>query len=234
MYHGDMSQRKETLAVGELYHIYNMGVDKRVIFADKQDFFQFLQMLEYFNQEVALGGLKESKYPKNIKHRGKASVLVEIIAYCLNGNHYHLILKQVADDGISKFMQKVGTGYAMYFNKKYKRRGSLFSGKFKSKHIDTDGYLRHVGVYVNLNNRVHKREKRKHGGLASVLEKEGNIEYVSSWNEYLGKSQLKLCKTDYLLHEFKDRESYKRYAESTLKEIIKNKEEMKKLEESGN
>lgn len=210
-----MTQRKTQLASNEFYHIYNKGVDKRVVFADKQDFFQFLQMLEYFNQEASLGGLKAYKYPKNIQHRGSTSVLVEIIAYCLNGNHYHLILKQVSDEGISRFMQKVGTGYTMYFNQKYKRTGSLFGGRFKSKHIDTDAYLNYVGVYVNLNNRAHK-EKRRGSTLVPT--------YVSSWNEYMGKSKLNLCTKKYLMSNFKTPVKYKKFAEGTIKEIIKNKE----------
>ena len=212
-----MSMRKTPLENGEFYHIYNRGVDKRMIFKDKQDFFQFLQMLEYFNREESLGGLKAYKYPKNIKHRGSTSVLVEIVAYCLNQNHYHLILRQVTSGGISKFMQKVGTGYTMYFNQKYKRTGSLFGGRFKSKHINTDAYLKHVGVYVNLNNKIHNNKKQKHRGSTSVLT------HVSSWNEYMGKSKLKLCKKDYLIAEFKSIGGYRKYAEATLREIIKNK-----------
>lgn len=211
-----MSLRKIDLVNNEFYHIYNRGVDKRIIFEDKQDFFQFIQMLDYFNQEEAFGSMEKYKYPKNIKQRGKASLLVEIIAYCLNKNHYHLILKQVVNNGISKLMQKVGTGYVMYFNKKYNRIGSLFSGKFKSKYIDTDSYLNHVGVYVNLNNRVHGKQEQR--GKASLLI------YVSSWNEYMNKSKLNLCKKDYLLTNFKNVNNFKEYSENTLKEIIKNKE----------
>ena len=186
----NMTLRKTELINDEFYHIYNRGVDKQVVFKDKQDFFQFIQMLDYFNQKESLGGLNIYKYPKNFQHRGSTSMLVEIVVYCLNKNHYHLILKQVANNGISRFMQKVGTGYTMYFNKKYKRTGSLFGGGFKSKYIESDEQLNYVGVYVNLNNKVHRQE---HRGPTSVLI------HVSSWNEYMNKSELKLCKKDYLL-----------------------------------
>ena len=217
-----MPSRKTELTNGEFYHIYNRGVDKRIIFKDKQDFFQFIQMLDHFNQEESLGGIEKYKYPNNIKQRGRTSLLVEIVAHCLNKNHYHLILKQITGNGISKFMQKVGTGYTMYFNKKYKRTGSLFGGRFKSKYIETGEQLNYVGVYVNLNNRVHKQEQR---GPTSLLT------YVSSWNEYIGKSELKLCKKDYLLKDFKNVDAYKKYAEETLKDIIKNKKKEKDLED---
>lgn len=217
-----MTSRETELENDEFYHIYNRGVDKRVVFKDKQDFFQFIQMLDHFNQEESLGGLKVYKYPKNFQHRGSTSVLVEIIAYCLNKNHYHLILKQVVDNGISKFMQKVGTGYTMYFNKKYKRTGSLFGGRFKSKYINAGEQLNYVGVYVNLNNKVH--QKQEHRGSTSVLT------HVSSWNEYMDKSKLKLCKKDYLLADFKNIDSYKKYAQDTLKDIIENKNKKKDLD----
>ena len=216
-----MTLRKIELKNDEFYHVYNRGVDKRVVFKDKQDFFQFIQMLDHFNQEESLGGLRECKYPINLEHRGSTSVLVEVVAYCLNKNHYHLILKQVVDNGISKFMQKVGTGYTMYFNKKNKRTGSLFGGRFKSKYIEIGEQLGYVGVYVNLNNKAHKQE---HLGSTSVLT------YVSGWNEYMNKSKLGLCKKDYLLADFKRIDLYKKYAEKTLKDIIKNKQKMKELE----
>lgn len=216
-----MPSRKLELINSEFYHIYNRGVDKRTVFKDKQDFFQFTQMLDHFNQNESFGGLKAYKYPKNLKHRGPTSVLVEIVAYCLNKNHYHLILRQVSKDGISKFMQKVGTGYTMYFNKKYKRTGSLFGGRFKSKYIETDDQLNYVGVYVNLNNKAHKQE---HRGRTSVLT------HVSSWSEYVGDSKLKLCKKDYLLKDFKNADLYKKYAQETLKDILSNKMKKKELE----
>ena len=76
------------------------------------------------------------------------SALVEIVAYCLNPNHYHLIVKQISEKGIERFMQKIGTGYTNYFNKRYERSGALFQGKFKSIHIDSNEYLLHLSVYV--------------------------------------------------------------------------------------
>jgi putative transposase len=76
---------------------------------------------------------------------------VSIGAWCLMDNHFHFILKEETDGGISKFMQKLSTGYTMYFNIKYQRTGSLFGSRFKSKHIDNDNYLRHLFAYVHLN-----------------------------------------------------------------------------------
>jgi len=77
--------------------------------------------------------------------------LVHILAYCLMPNHFHIIVKENSEGGVAKFMQKLSTSYAMYFNSKYKRTGSLFEGKFKSIHVDTDGYLNYLFRYVHLN-----------------------------------------------------------------------------------
>ncbi|MEK7211517.1 MAG: transposase [Patescibacteria group bacterium] len=77
--------------------------------------------------------------------------IVEIICFCLMPNHFHLLLKQNIDNGISLFMTKLGAGYANYFNTKYERTGSLFEGTFKAKHIDNDAYLTHLTKYIHLN-----------------------------------------------------------------------------------
>ncbi|MCD5384341.1 MAG: transposase, partial [Candidatus Pacebacteria bacterium] len=164
-----MSYRKEELSDGEIYHVYNRGVDKRIIFEDKQDFFQFLQMLDLCNVDMTCGGLDKYKYPFNLERRNNKSPLVEIISYCLNQNHYHLMLRQIGKSGVSQFMQKVGTAYAMYFNQKNQRTGSLFQGKFKSIHVGTDEYLKGLSAYINLNNVIHGSVKGKQQGLALLF-----------------------------------------------------------------
>jgi putative transposase len=78
-------------------------------------------------------------------------ILVEIIAFALMPNHYHLMLRQVQDDGIARFMQKLGTGYTMYFNKKYSRTGVLFQGKFKAVHVDRDHQVIQLAQYIHAN-----------------------------------------------------------------------------------
>src|SRR5690606_36166474 len=81
--------------------------------------------------------------------RGKT--LVEIGAYCLMPNHFHILLKSKEDDGISKFMNKLGTSYSMYFNRRYERTGILFQGRYKAKHVESDEYLKYLFSYSHLN-----------------------------------------------------------------------------------
>lgn len=157
------------MANGECYHIFNRGVDRRSVFTDVKDYERFILSIILMNYEqdglmIRWRNFKEA-YPKesldkflrlNLSERKK---LVEIIAYCCNENHYHLILKQLREKGIEKFMQRISTGYTMYFNKKNHRSGSLFQGRFKSTHIDNNELLLHLSVYVNCNSEIHGIEK---------------------------------------------------------------------------
>ena len=81
----------------------------------------------------------------------RGETLVDIGIYCLVPNHFHLLIKEKTENGISEFVKKVATGYSMYFNKKYERTGSLFEGPFKAKRIDTDEYLKYIFSYIHLN-----------------------------------------------------------------------------------
>ncbi len=74
----------------------------------------------------------------------RGNQLVSIGAYCLMSNHLHLLLREEEESGISLFMQKVSTAYTMYFNRKYKRTGSLFAGRFKAQHAGNDNYLKYL------------------------------------------------------------------------------------------
>jgi REP element-mobilizing transposase RayT len=144
-----MANRGHTFAIDEYYHCYNRGTDKRNIFIDKQDFSYFLKSLVAYNSIVAMGKLR--LYEKKVADKK----LVEIISYCLLPNHYHLVLRESTENGISEFIKRVGGGYTMYFNEKYERNGVLFQGSFKSKHIEIDQDLRQVIAYVTYNNVVH-------------------------------------------------------------------------------
>lgn len=147
-----MSIRKISFAQDEFYHIYNRGNDKREIFHNKQDYQYFISMLYFCNS-------KNNSRLFNLKRGKSFSVfdleiddqIVSIGAYVLMPNHFHILITERVDGGISKFMQKLSTGYAMYYNKKYNRTGSLFEGKFKSQHLDTDRYLKYIFSYIHLN-----------------------------------------------------------------------------------
>jgi len=139
----------------EWYHCYNRGVDKRIVFLDDADYERFLTLLYVCNgtQIVRISdsrahALYDFLSRETLPH---GSHLVHIGAYALMPNRMHLALKQIQDNGISRFMQKVFTAYTMYFNLKYGRTGSLFAGTYKSRHVADDVYLKHLLSYILLN-----------------------------------------------------------------------------------
>ena len=125
--------RKVLLVNDEYYHVFGRGVDKRQIFMDARDYARFLQSMEEFNTVEPIGSIFENSFRKRESQLGDGvSKLVEFICYCLNPNHYHFLMRQVADKGIEKFMHRLCLGYARYFNIKCQRSGSLFQGPFKA------------------------------------------------------------------------------------------------------
>jgi|SRR3989344_4294675 len=202
--------RKVPFVEGEYYHIYNRGVDKRSIFEDRKDLKRFFQSIKEFNTIEPIGSIFENTFNKE----ESSKKLVEIICYCLNPNHFHLILGQFVENGISEFMKRLG-GYTWYFNNRYKRNGALFQGVFKSSHINSNEYLLHASAYVNLNNRLK--------GKPPVLSK-------SSWDEYLGRENDCICNPDIILGQFNTLKEYQEFALSSLQDIIRRKEMEKELE----
>lgn len=180
-----MTTRKLVLSTGDYYHIYNRGNSKQVIFLDDQDKRRFVKLLGLLNQSIRIRVDEESIKQSFLK---KDEPLVAIGAYVLMDNHFHLLLKQVSDNGITSFMQKVSTAYAMYFNKKYKRTGSLFEGTFKSKHANEDLYLRYLYAYIHLNPAKMIEESWKQ---ATKNRRKDVIDFVkqypySSFHDYCG------------------------------------------------
>lgn len=221
-----MGARKKAFANGEFFHIYNRGVDKRIVFTDEYDIKRFFQSMIEFNTVEPIGSLYENSFLKLGGSTAKLKLrkeLVNIIAYCLNPNHFHLILEQLIDGGISEFMRRLGGGYTSYFNNKYKRTGALFQGRFKAVHIDSNEYLLHVSAYVNLNNRAHKL-----GGSTAKL-----VKSMSSWGEYTDtdKKIKGICEKDIILGQFKNAKEYKTFALSSLDTIIERKEELRNIDE---
>ncbi|MCX6763138.1 MAG: transposase [Candidatus Moranbacteria bacterium] len=204
--------RKTLLKNEEYYHIYNRGVDKRNVFEGVSDYLRFIKSLEEFNRLDPIGSIYEQSFRKKDSLGNSVSKLVKIVAYCLNPNHYHLILKQIKDNGIEKFMHKVGLGYSKYFNHRHKRSGVLFQGKFQAINIDSNEYLLYLSAYVNKNKFIHGYD---------------NEFNFSSLNEYIGKSKVSLCSKNVILKQFRNKEEYNEYLKVNAKHL-KEKKELKK------
>jgi putative transposase len=163
-----MKHRGHLLAEGEYYHIYNRGAHKKNVFEEEFDYTRFLMLLFLANSdesfEIRSLSRKFRGSQRQIFEKMKCSKsLVDIFAYALMPNHFHLIVKQKAENGVEKFMQKIGTGYAMYFNEKYAHTGVVFEASYQSKHIDSEAYFRYIFAYVHLNplNLIDKKWKKK-------------------------------------------------------------------------
>lgn len=144
--------RKIQFSQNEFYHIYNRGTDKRKIFSSELDYKRFLSLLYICNN---IDTLHISDFKKTsleyILTKKRKETLVNLCVFCLMPNHFHLIIQEKTEGGVSKFMQKLTTAYTMYFNTKYRRNGSLFQGRFKAEHADEDRYLKYLIAYVHLN-----------------------------------------------------------------------------------
>lgn len=160
--------RKHPFVNGSYYHIYNRGVDKRDIFSDEKDIERFLLCMKLFSYKDPVGSLelalreqeqfvdvRQLQIPKDNKR------LVSFVEYCLNPNHFHFILKQEIEGGISEFMKRLQGGYTRYFNDKNKRTGALLQGKFKSSYAEREKYFGMLFAYVMWNYKVHDIPKNR-------------------------------------------------------------------------
>lgn len=183
--------RRIQIAPEEFYHLYNRGVEKRKVFLCRADYERFEALLYLANQTE----------PADLKYQGcsfaeicearEGDPLVEIVAYCLMPNHFHLLVRECIEGGIAKFMQKVTTGYTMYFNKRNDRRGALFEATYKAKDVSDDRYFRYLISYIHLNPIKLFDSKWKENGIKDRAGAKRYLgQYVhSSYLDYVGKSR---------------------------------------------
>ena len=190
--------RKFQFSIGEFYHLYNRGNDKRAIFLDDSDKERFTKLLFLCNSpnSFVFRDLTEVE-PMRIIHTigstyGKTKdVIVDIGAYCLMSNHFHILVHERQENGISQFMQKLSTAYTMYFNKKYKRSGALFGGRFRATRADEDRYLEYLFAYIHLNPIKLIDPDWKERGISDIERSKKFLEqylYSSYW-DYIGRER---------------------------------------------
>lgn len=222
--------RKIKFDNNSIYHICNRGVEKREIFLDDKDYYRFIHDLYEFNDQRPA----ENTYYRNLYETGtqrNRSLLVEILAFCLMPNHFHLLLKQLADNGISIFMNKLG-GYSTYFNKKYERIGSLFQGRFKAIRIERQEHFIYIPYYIHLNP-LDLVESEWREGRIKNLNKAVSFLYSYRWSSYLdytGKKNFpSIIQKNLLLNSLEGQENYKKETLEWLKNMTGNLENIKPL-----
>ncbi|MFA5827150.1 MAG: transposase [Candidatus Paceibacterota bacterium] len=157
-----MALRKQVFAIDEYYHLYNRGTEKRKIFLDKEDYMHFLFLMYICNTKRSIELRKIGEF------FDREETIVDIGAYCLMPNHFHILVREKIENGISKYMHKLLTSYSMYFNKKYERIGKLYEGVFKSNYVDNDNYLKYLYSYIHLNPAKLVDKNWKENGVRNV------------------------------------------------------------------
>ena len=195
---------------GGYYHIFNRGVEKRSIFMDDRDRWRFITLLVGFQGEAVLNPMKRvvklvqnQKFDDEMFNEILKSRYVGLIAFCLMPNHFHLILEEIKEGGISKYMQRLANSYTKYFNTRYSRNGHLFGGRFHSKHIDTNNYLKHLSVYLHINPKELK--KWQNHETEYPWSSFQDFVYENRWGEFLNSGVI--------LAQFDDSNEYREFVE---------------------
>ena len=183
--------RGVVFAPGEFYHLYNRGTDKRQIFSCLADYKRFILLLLLCNQKRPVIVKIQGRTLEEATQSRIGDPLVDIVSYCLMPNHFHIIAREIDSGGISKFIQKVITGYTIYFNQRYERSGVLFQGKFKAKHIHDDRYLSYLISYVHPNPIKLLEPRWKTEGISDLNDAEEYLESYrySSYKDYRGQTR---------------------------------------------
>lgn len=220
---------RDKIVAGNIYHVLNRGVDKRKIFLDDKDHFRFIHDLFEFN-DIKPANNNLNYYFRNnstdvarpyIKLMEPRELLVEILAFCLMPNHYHLLIRPLFNDGLFRFMKKLNTGYAKYFNEKYKRVGALFEGRYKSIIIKDESHFIHLPYYIHFNPLDLATPEWREGELKDYKKAINFLDNYrwSSHFDYSGKKNFpSVTQREFLMKFFGGSQEY----EDSIKKWLKN------------
>ena len=204
------------IITGQYYHIYNRGNNKQKIFFDKRDYARMLFLILYFQSPAVTFKnidrhvsyfLKHGVFPVNeletqkvIKNRA-----VELVVFTQMPNHLHLLASEVTEGGIADYMQRIGTSFTKYSNKKYDRCGHTFQGPYQYKHIKDDNQLCYTSAYIHRNQRELREWRDKE-----------HLYPWSSFQDYAAKNRWgELLKNDMVMERFKDGQEYKEFVDES-------------------
>lgn len=219
-----MYMPRPTFTNNHFYHIYNRGVEKRKIFMSDADYTRFIHGLFEFNSFNPTFNIRRA-ISKHVRSRTSNKALVDIVSFCLMPNHFHLLVMQRETGGVSKFMQKLGTGYTNYFNIKNKRSGALLQGKFKAIAVQNDTYLTHLSRYIHLNPLDLTESRWKENGISNLTKAKNSLETYkwSSYGDYAGKPRYAETLTqDFLRGYFPTPREYASFVQSWTDGTLRN------------
>ena len=217
----------------EIFHVLSRGVDKRKIFIDDHDYFRFIHNLFEFNDEASAENnyrrFRKSDHMSDIQCRSygespreRRKLLVDIHAFSLMPNHYHMIVSANSENAIPRFMKKVNMGYSKYFNERYERKGTLFEGRYKSVPVTAQSHFIHLPYYIHLNPLdmfdYGWRERAVHNHVEAMHYLE-NYRW-SSHLDYLGKKNFpSVTQREFLSEFFGGQEGYAQALDQWVKDI---------------
>ena len=212
--------RNIKIAQGEYYHILNRGVGKQVIFHDEKDYIRFLFLILYFQSPVTFINL--GRPVKNfVKHRVfnidkkiQQNIInnrfVELTSFCLMPNHFHLIIQEVEENGIARYMQRVLNSYTKYYNTKYQKSGHLFQGPYRAVHVENNDQLLYLSTYIHRNPRELKKWFKKESTYL-----------WSSYQDLIGKNRFEeLLVVDIINGQFKNKKEYDEFVKSSPAKLL--------------
>lgn len=203
-----MPGRLYPLVTNEIYHVFNRGIDHRPTFTNSREHQRAIITLKFY--QSASSSIKLSQFlilnkerQKDIWQRlKKQKKLVEHLSFSLMPNHFHFLLRQTAEGGISKFMSNFQNSYTRYFNTRHERVGPLFLDQFKAVRIETEEQLLHVSRYIHLN---------PYSSFVVKSLKELKSYPWFSLPEYLGLANENVCEKTIILANFKAPKDYQKF-----------------------
>ena len=202
--------RNIKISSGEYYHIFNRGVNKQIVFHDKSDYLRFLFLILYFQSDLTFNPLgrfvkaftRTSFLDEAVDVANKRNV--ELIAFCILSNHFHLIVKEVDDNGIARYMQRILNSYTKYYNTKYEKSGHLFQGPYQAVHISDNRQLLYLSTYI------HKNPAN------------WSLYQWSSYRDFVGKNKWgALLMPEIITEQFKGGSEYKTFIKTSLAKEFK-------------
>lgn len=209
-----MPYRIVPLVNGEYYHIYNRGVAKLPIFSQARNYSHFINTFLYY--QFSDVPVRFSQFDPKIHSRLSQNRHVELICYCLMPNHFHFLVRQTQDNGITIFMSKLSNSYTRYYNIQYLRIGPLFQGEFKAVRVESQEQLIHLSRYIHIN------------PITNYLVKNLSAYRWSSYREYIGLTSSNYFVKEAILNNFPSKEEYRRFTLDQVEyakqlELIKHK-----------
>lgn len=211
--------RKVQFSPGSYYHICNRSNDERTIFLDQKDYTRFLFYILFLQAPIPLSNparhasyfLKYSKFniPQDKLNQVVAARKVELGAFAIMPNHFHIFVQEKKEKGISWYLHRIQDGYAKYFNIRYEKRGHLFQGTFRAVPVETDEQLLYLSAYIHRNPRGLKEwENREHG-------------YPwSSYQDCIGENRWgELLVSNIFLNQFSSKESYREFVDTSTAKL---------------